>query len=70
MLAFARKRSKFNVDSKTGIKSKENVFSFEDNSVSIGSDKFSVLLPKYWYLLVNVLTSNPKILDQTDNVFY
>ena len=62
--------SKVNEDSKNAIKWQKFVFNFEDNFVSIGSNKFSVLLPEYWYLAVNLLRSSPQILNRTKNVFF
>ena len=44
-------------------------FSSQDKSVSVRSDKFSVLLREYWQLGFNVLTSSPETLDWTENDF-
>ena len=44
---FFSKCPKFNVHSKNVIKKQENRFIFQDNSNSIGSGKFSVLLREY-----------------------
>ena len=43
-LIFVSKYSKFNVDSKNAVKRRQNVFTFLDNCIRIGSSKFSLLL--------------------------
>ena len=51
------------------MKNEENIFNFQDNCISTGSDNLSVLLREYWQLAVNLLTRSPKFLDVTKSKF-
>ena len=68
-LVFLKKSFKFDLDSKNATKDPQKAFNLQEKSVSIGSDKFSILQPEYWQLAVNMLTSSPEILDRTENNF-
>ena len=47
-----------------------NVFIFQNNFVSFGSEKLSVLLPQYWQVEVIVLSRSPKVSDGSENDFF
>ena len=66
-LIFFSKCSKFNVNSKNGTELQQNVFGFLDDSIGIGSGKFSLFLGEYSYSAIKVLTGSPKISDLTKN---
>ena len=64
---FSTEHGKFNVDSKNGKKMLQNIHGFSHNLISIGKFKFCLLLRKYSWFAVNVLSKRPKILDQIKN---
>ena len=64
-IIFIFKCSKFDVGSRNGTKNSEKHFRFWDNSISIGSCKFSQTWTRYLALAVNVLTYTPKTSPKT-----
>ena len=69
-LIFFSEHSLFNVDSENAEKMLQKVYGFLHNLIWIGDDKFSLLLRKYSYLAVNVLSSSPKTSDLIKNKFF
>ena len=59
--SFFSKCLKFDVDSRNGTRKSEQIFSFKDNSIWIGGNKFSQYRKRYLSLAVNVLRNMPKI---------
>ena len=62
---FVSKCLKFDVGSRNGIKNSENVFCLSDNSICVGSGKFSQSWTGYLPSIVTVLTNTAKILPNT-----
>ena len=51
-------------------KNHKKILVFLDKFISIGKDKFSLLLQEYSYLQVNVLARSPKISDLINTNFF
>ena len=60
-LIFSTDHLKFHVDTKNAKNRSQKVYGFFDNVIRVGNGKLSLLLREYSQLIVNVLTSCPKI---------
>ena len=67
---FVSEQGKFNVDFKNAREMSEKCYGFSDNLISIGNFKFSLLQREYSQLVLNVLSSSPKISDLMKKKFF
>ena len=64
-LIFFSECTRFNVNSKKGIKYSQKLFGFLENCIFIGCGKFFILGRHYLSSVVKVLASSPQIADPT-----
>ena len=68
-LMYFQEHWKYNGDSKIAKKNPKKIYDVLDNLIWIGNGKFSLLLPEYSQLAINVLTTSLEISDLIKNNF-